>query len=982
MLRKSRPRALRPLVGALGVLALIAGLGQPAGPAQAVPNGATGASSPEFTDPKLSATAFDSFDRADAASLGSPWKTVLANWELKGNSAVPDPEGRDAMAINHSVELGSSFVVSAEVTASTDVNGRWAGLVFNASSDATDRYDFRVTTGPAKDWMILRRTLGEPGPDIVATGKLKTALVKGESYLMSVDRSLSSASVSFATKANPGANLVIGGDSITMPYAHSGLPASSQPRVGGYAGLLSNVGAATFRDFSLRTTPDTPSGLTDRFDPGTDLSSTWKRVGTKGWKSTPAGTVVPEAEAGASEYVLEQQHVDLSGSSFSFAADVTIPAYTGNEMLWSGLAFHESVPPANADGGHLQMYRLMISPFRSGMGQWVLQKVVDDRPDKAAISGYFVTSKSNSYTVRVDSPTPGKFDVNVIDGDTGKQVTTFPGTPVPTTTWTDPAPLRGGMGALYSFAGTGEYDNVSLVSAHSLGAPKVVSSTLLPVKTLGHTPTGQSVLTSGNTQYVAFYDTQRYLSVASRTLSGSAPACAAGTLTSGWCIFRSGHRVNDDQHNYVTMQLDGQGQLHVMGNLMVGTIVAEQKVTPNDKGELPSKALGEQGAYLRTSKAGDVSTLSALPFTVPGIDNTRMTYPSFTRVDDKLILRFRQDKETYLAQYDNATKGWVSLLGGSKPLFATDDTRRAYPTDFVAQTVNGKTTYGMAWSWDGFLDENGKVGERGFGSRSTFSYAQSTDLKNWTTANGTPLSTPLTYEQTTTVPGLSIDPDAGLKQGITEPSLGLNGLGYPVVTYTRATTGANPTMQAFATSFRPGAQGSADGTWKVTQVTRGDQNIIPDNVSDSRAPWNLQAIWAARPYGAKQPTWMYMGYVYVTGFGRVIIDTSTGEIVADLPGTTGTSPRVSGDEVANSAQDLGGRRADGSLAVLFWPSWPAVQNDNPKNQDGGDAYCDKPLTAFAPNCDLAGLKKMEALPRYVSKESYHPSDMWVQLTRP
>ncbi|WP_426624886.1 BNR-4 repeat-containing protein [Leifsonia sp. McL0607] len=970
------------MVGALGVVALIAGLGLPSEPAQAVANGGTGTSNSAFTEPERSATASDSFRRADANSLGSPWKTVLANWELKDNSAVPDPKGQDAMAINHSVELGSSFVVSTEITASTDVNGRWAGLVFNASSDATDRFDFRVTTGPAKDWMILRRTLGEPGADIVAMGKLKTALVKGDSYIMSVDRSLTSASVSFATKAEPGANLVIGGDSIRMPYAHSGLPTSTQPRVGGYAGLLSNVGAATFRDFSVRSTTDTPSGLTDWFAAGTDLSNTWKRVGSKGWKSTPDGTVVPEAVPGRTEYVLEQEHVDLSGSSFSFAADMTIPAWDNNDMLYSGLAFHESIPPANADGAQLQMYRFMATPFRKTSVKWALQKVVGDIP-QTVLEGYFTPSKSNSYTVRVDSPTPGTFDLDITDRDTGKSVTTILNTPVPTT-WTDPAPLRGGMAALYSFSGTGEFDNVSLVSAHSLGVPEVVSSTLLPVKTLGHSITGQSVLTDGNTQYVAFYDTKRYLSVASRTLNGSAPACANGTLISGWCIFRSDHRVNDDQHNYVTMQLDGQKQLHVMGNLKVGRIVVEQNVTPNDKGELPSfgaDGLGEQGAYLRTSTAGDVSSLGALPFSVPGIDISAMTYPEFFTVGDTLVLRFRQGKETFLAQYDSAAKGWVSLLGGSTPLFATDSTRRAYPTEFVAHTVNGKTTYGMAWSWDGYLDENGQEGERGFGSRSTFSYAQSTDLKTWTTANGTPLSVPLTYEQTVTVPGLSIDPDAGIKQGITQPSLALNGLGHPVVTYTRATTGANPTMQAFATTFRPGAKGNADGTWKVTQLTSGNQNIIPDNVSDSRAPWNLQAIWAAAPYGANQPTWMFMTYVYMTGFGRVIIDTSTGEIVADLPGATSNSPGVPPGDVSNFARDLGAPKTDGTRAVLFWPSWPAVQNDNPKNPEGGDAYCDKPLTASAPNCDLAGLKKFEKVPRYVSKESYHPTDMYVLTTR-
>ncbi len=125
-----------------------------------------------------------------------------------------------------------------------------------------------------------------------------------------------------------------------------------------------------------------------------------------------------------------------------------------------------------------------------------------------------------------------------------------------------------------------------------------------------------------------------------------------------------------------------------------------------------------------------------------------------------------------------------------------------------------------------------------------------------------------------------------------------------------------------------------------------------------------------------------MSYVYVTGFGRVIVDSATGEIVADLPGVTGNSRGVSLGDTPNFARDEGGPKADGSLAVLFWPSWPAVQNNNPKNREGGDAYCDKPLTAFAPNCDLADLQTLAGVPRYVSKESYHPSDMYVLTTRP
>ena len=89
------------------------------------------------------------------------------------------------------------------------------------------------------------------------------------------------------------------------------------------------------------------------------------------------------------------------------------------------------------------------------------------------------------------------------------------------------------------------------------------------------------LLTSGNHQYVAYYDEQRRMTVASRTLGSEQWRYQALPSEVGW-----------DSHNYITMAMDGEGHLHVSGNMHVDPLL-----------------------YFRTEKPEDISTLKQFSMT-------------------------------------------------------------------------------------------------------------------------------------------------------------------------------------------------------------------------------------------------------------------------------------------------------------------------------------------------------------------------------
>ena len=72
----------------------------------------------------------------------------------------------------------------------------------------------------------------------------------------------------------------------------------------------------------------------------------------------------------------------------------------------------------------------------------------------------------------------------------------------------------------------------------------------------GH-PVNFALLTRGDRQFAAFYDANRQMTVAARTLGSQAWEFVTLSTTLGW-----------DSHNHVAMAADGAGRLHVAGNML------------------------------------------------------------------------------------------------------------------------------------------------------------------------------------------------------------------------------------------------------------------------------------------------------------------------------------------------------------------------------------------------------------------------------
>ncbi|WP_152362079.1 BNR repeat-containing protein [Microlunatus speluncae] len=251
----------------------------------------------------------------------------------------------------------------------------------------------------------------------------------------------------------------------------------------------------------------------------------------------------------------------------------------------------------------------------------------------------------------------------------------------------------------------------------------------------GHS-VGQALLTHGDQQYVAYYDAERRMTVAQRTLGETTWIRQGLDSVVGW-----------DSHNYVTLAIDRAGQLHVSGNMHVVPLV-----------------------YFRSTRPGDVASLVRMPIMVDAGTEQRVTYPRFfTNPDGDLIFRYRDgssgDGVDLYNLYDSAAGTWRRLL--DQPLHDGEGLRNAY---VEGPTLGPDGFYHVAWVW------------RDSGDAATnqhLSYARSRDLRAWERSDGTPLTLPITFAT-----GEVIDPvpmNGGIINGNTK--IGFDADGRIMITY-------------------------------------------------------------------------------------------------------------------------------------------------------------------------------------------------------
>jgi len=250
----------------------------------------------------------------------------------------------------------------------------------------------------------------------------------------------------------------------------------------------------------------------------------------------------------------------------------------------------------------------------------------------------------------------------------------------------------------------------------------------------GH-PVHFALLTRGSRQFVAFYDADRHLTVAARSLDSDQ-----------WQFQRLPTQLGWDSHNYVTLAADGDGQLHLSGNMHCVPLI-----------------------YFRTQQPEDIHSFERVPAMV-GRNENRCTYPRFlTGAQGELIFTYRDGSsgngDQYFNVYDPASRTWRRLL--DEPLFTGEGLRNAY---FHGPVRDPAGVFHLCWVWRDTPD---------CATNHDLSYARSRDLTHWETSGGDALQLPISLARAEIVDPVPVQ--GGLINGNTV--IGFDPQGRVVISY-------------------------------------------------------------------------------------------------------------------------------------------------------------------------------------------------------
>ncbi|MCU0875992.1 MAG: BNR repeat-containing protein [Pirellulaceae bacterium] len=280
----------------------------------------------------------------------------------------------------------------------------------------------------------------------------------------------------------------------------------------------------------------------------------------------------------------------------------------------------------------------------------------------------------------------------------------------------------------------------------------------------GH-PVRFALLTHGKRQFVAFYDADRHLTVAARTLD-----------LDQWDFQRLPTQLGWDSHNYVTLAADDDGHLHLSGNMHCVPLI-----------------------YFRTQKAEDVRSFERVPAMV-GRNEQRCTYPRFlTGAQGELIFTYRDGSsgngDQFFNVYDPASRTWRRLL--DEPLFTGEGLRNAY---FHGPVRDSAGIFHLCWVWRDTPD---------CATNHDLCYARSRDLVHWETSDGTALGLPISLASAEIVD--PVPAQGGLINGNTV--IGFDGQGRVVLSYHKFDPAGNTQLYNARRE---------DAGWKIYQTSDWD----------------------------------------------------------------------------------------------------------------------------------------------------------------
>ncbi|GAA2078513.1 BNR-4 repeat-containing protein [Microbacterium hatanonis] len=504
------------------------------------------------------------------------------------------------------------------------------------------------------------------------------------------------------------------------------------------------------------------------------LGSAW--VADRGTWSIASGKA--QKAAGPGNNVATHRGLQL-GTAYTVAADVDIVSPSPAAREWSGVV-------ANVQGRtSLSYYVLRATTAGGGRdAQWQLLQMANNSTPTVLAQG--TVAAPYGTPLRLLLSRDGRdFQVAVTNAATGSILAEA----THQLAVTDPTRI-GGWAGLYLNSGNLRARDFGLTTTTPAVAPpgtlnckpageydfseadQQILETVPVGTTFAGMPVTQRVLTDGADQYVAYYDQDRRLTIAHRDIDATTEWTQQILPTSiGW-----------DSHNYVSLGLDRDRNLHVSGNMHNVALI-----------------------YFRTSTPGDITTLSPVANMVSPQTENSVTYPEFVnRKDGSLVFSHRNggsgDGVTYFNVYDESSRTWTRLV--DQPLFngegSTANPAGTWNAYFENPLLGPDGSFHMIWVWRDTPDA---------ATNSLLTYAKSENLVDWFDSAGNPLTSPFRYGEADIVDPI---PDGGgLLNG--NAKLGFDAAGAPVVSYHKYDKSGQSQVYA--------ARADGTGEWDVRQIS-------------------------------------------------------------------------------------------------------------------------------------------------------------------
>lgn len=273
------------------------------------------------------------------------------------------------------------------------------------------------------------------------------------------------------------------------------------------------------------------------------------------------------------------------------------------------------------------------------------------------------------------------------------------------------------------------------------------------------------LLTKGKHQFVSYFDANRQMTIAHRR------------RPQPWRYYKVDSWLGWDSHNYVTLELDSEGYIHVMGNMHADPM-----------------------EYFRSSEPYKVRSLKRVPVMVDKKLENRMTYPIFMmNKNGELLVKYRDGasgngNEIYNI-YDTKTKSW-SRLHANQFL----DGERKMSGYFEGPVMGPDGYFHLIWVWRNTPSAD---------TNHSLSYARSADLVSWEDSSGKALALPLTLAHSEVVD--PVPPKGGMING--NVKIGFDAQNKPVISYHKYDEKGNTQMHV--------ARREASG-WKSVQISDWD----------------------------------------------------------------------------------------------------------------------------------------------------------------